>query len=170
MRERGNQHIIVVAGSKKFITDCLLGARLTRPQGIFSKNKVVIVPLVIEDTMDQLLPPSPLGEKRGFGAKQETLDISMLMANEPYVARPEDKENWLPYIEVEMSDAEKQGNPNARKSGIGIVMKQDGTIIRRGVGVPEWRDAIEELVGSKTIRDNNDAYNPDNFPKLDKKK
>lgn len=153
--------MIVVAGSKKFIGDCLLGARLTKPIGVFSKNKVVIVPLIIKDPMDEVLPPQ-LGEKKGFGSAP-TFDVNLLMTNEPYITRVEDEASWLPYIEKEFSDAEKQGNPNARKMGIGIVMNKDGKIIRRGVGMPEWRDTIEELVGDKKIDEfsNNDQFKPD---------
>jgi len=162
--------VIVVAGNKKFITDCLIAAKLARPANTFAINKVAIVPLVMRDPVEEAMGASSLGEKRGFGtAKQQAVDIEMLMINEPYVTRPEDKEKWLPYIEKEFSDAEKQGNPTARDRGIGIVMRKDGKIIRKGVGVPDWREAIEELVGEKTIRDNIDAYTPD-FPTTIKKK
>lgn len=33
-----------------------------------------------------------------------------------------------------------QGNENARKKGIGVVMRKDGSIIRRGLGQPDWRE------------------------------
>lgn len=35
----------------------------------------------------------------------------------------------------------QQGNENARKKGIGVVMRKDGSIIRRGLGQPDWREA-----------------------------
>lgn len=34
----------------------------------------------------------------------------------------------------------QQGNEAARKKGIGVVMRKDGSIIRRGIGQPEWRE------------------------------
>lgn len=34
----------------------------------------------------------------------------------------------------------EQGNENARKKGIGVVMRRDGSIIRRGLGQPDWRE------------------------------
>jgi hypothetical protein len=56
------------------------------------------------------------------------------------VAKPADAEGWAAYVEQELSDALKQGNEDARKRGIGVVMRKDGSIIRRGLGQPEWRE------------------------------
>ena len=40
-----------------------------------------------------------------------------------------------------------QGNENARKKGIGVVMRKDGSIIRRGLGQPDWREVRRWWLG-----------------------
>jgi hypothetical protein len=46
-------------------------------------------------------------------------------------------------------------------------MRRDGVIIRRGLGQPEWRDAVNELVGERgAAEEYDDSYAP-LFKKVD---
>ena len=51
--------------------------------------------------------------------------------------------------EKEFLDAEGQGNKKVRKEGVTIVMRKDGYIVRRGLGVPEWKDLVKYLDGKE---------------------
>jgi hypothetical protein len=45
VRERGNQHLIVLAAPKQQLSDALLGARIAK--ALFAKNDVMIAPYVL---------------------------------------------------------------------------------------------------------------------------
>jgi hypothetical protein len=52
---------------------------------------------------------------------------------------------WLDYVVKEIDQAERQGNKQAGKEGIIIAVKKSGKVIRRGLGLPIWKQLIEEL-------------------------
>ena len=61
----------------------------------------------------------------------------------------------------------RQGNAEVRKQGIGVMMRKDGVIIRRGLGQPDWREAVAELSGAKQTGEFDDSYVP-RFPVANK--
>ncbi|KAM3571834.1 hypothetical protein VYU27_006132 [Nannochloropsis oceanica] len=156
LREKGGQHLIVLAAPKAALADALFGARVGKT--LFAKNNVMIAPFEVEGEGTG----SAGGEVKGFGAgggKAMGMKEALLDA-EAYVAKPAEMATWNAYIEEEFSDAFKQGNEDARKRGIGIVMRKDGSIIRRGLGQPEWREVVAELTGAKGTTEFGDAYVP----------
>jgi hypothetical protein len=52
---------------------------------------------------------------------------------------------WVDYVRQEISQAEQQGNKQASKDGIIIAVKKSGKVIRRGVGLPPWKQIVDEL-------------------------
>ena len=156
LREKGGQHLIVLAAPKAALADALFGARVGKT--LFAKNNVMIAPFVVEGE-----GAGGAGEVKGFGGPGGGKTLGMkeaLLDAEAYVAKPTEMAAWGAYIEEELSDAFKQGNEDARKRGIGIVMRKDGSIIRRGLGQPEWREVVAELTGAKGTTEFGDAYVP----------
>lgn len=39
-------------------------------------------------------------------------------------------------------------------------MRKDGSIIRRGLGQPDWREVVAELTGQQKVGEYSDAYIP----------
>lgn len=71
---KGQQHIVVIAGTKSFIRDSVISARL---EGIdfFNAQETIVIPVVLED--DQL----DSNIAKGFGAKESLMKAS-------YIAKP----------------------------------------------------------------------------------
>lgn len=176
LTKKANQHIVLVAGPQEFLNEALVSARLSK-QDTFIKGNAMIVPLLCtannrksgkgskdnENSNDVIsnIVESKLQEKKGFSdGKEEFLlqKTKQLFAKEAYVANPEvNKNQWLELAEKEFRDAEGQGNKKVRKEGVTIVMRKDGYIVRRGLGVPEWKDLVKYL-DSKEINMVNTRY------------
>ena len=154
LREKGGQHLIVLAAPKAEMADALLGARIGRSslppthplahllgkegeeeeethpptstgKTLFVKNNVMIAPFILEDT-PSFEEEGGGGGRKGFGGGVG-VGGKILDGGEAYVAKPvENDEGWRRYIEEELSDALKQGNEEARKRGIGVVLRKDG--------------------------------------------
>mmetsp|Transcript_8214 Transcript_8214/g.21120 ORF Transcript_8214/g.21120 Transcript_8214/m.21120 type:complete len:112 (-) Transcript_8214:338-673(-) len=103
----------------------------------FQKQNILVVPLT--------LTRFPAGDAaKGFGRTKAE--------EKPYVAQaPEGlRGDWEEYIEAEFADAEGQAMDEEaatalRDTGIVIVVKKSGKIVRRGLGVPAWDMIIADL-------------------------
>jgi len=51
------------------------------------------------------------------------------------------------YLEREITKAELQGNKQVVKEGLVIALKRNGKVLRRGIGLPPWKQLIDELEG-----------------------
>ena len=51
----------------------------------------------------------------------------------------------MDYVLKEIDQAERQGNKQARKEGILIALKKSGKVVRRGLGLPIWKQLVEEV-------------------------
>ena len=103
----------------------------------FAMRDVLIVPYEIglDDATRRTRPSGGFGD----APKWETAN---------YVARCVG-DGWKEYIDSEMKDAIAQNGEKVTEDGIAVVVKNDGTIIRRGVGKVPWRDMVDELEGKK---------------------
>jgi len=125
------QHMIIVAGPRKACKDALIGANLLKMD--FALSNVLVVPYETDDSgSDALTRPSG-----GFGDKPS-------YETQPYIARTTGGD-WDEYIRQEIADAVEQNGESVRKDGIAIVVANNGSIIRRGVGTVPWRRMVEEL-------------------------
>eukprot|EP00568_Trieres_chinensis_P014703 CAMPEP_0183319488 /NCGR_PEP_ID=MMETSP0160_2-20130417/63810_1 /TAXON_ID=2839 ORGANISM="Odontella Sinensis, Strain Grunow 1884" /NCGR_SAMPLE_ID=MMETSP0160_2 /ASSEMBLY_ACC=CAM_ASM_000250 /LENGTH=370 /DNA_ID=CAMNT_0025485975 /DNA_START=147 /DNA_END=1259 /DNA_ORIENTATION=- len=129
------QHLIVVAGGRQAIRDALLGANLMQMD--FALRDVLVVPYEygVSAAERQSRPSGGFGERPQW----ETAN---------YVAECVG-DGWEEYIESEMADAVEQNGEKVKEDGIAIVVKNTGSIIRRGVGKVPWRDMVNELEGTK---------------------
>ena len=53
----------------------------------------------------------------------------------------------MSYLEKEVAKAESQGNKQVEKEGLVIALRRNGKVIRRGVGLPPWKQLIDEVEG-----------------------
>ena len=130
--QRGaNQHMIIVAGPRKACKDALIGANLMKMD--FAMSNVLVVPYQTDiDSAVELARPSG-----GFG------DLPSY-ETQPYIARPTSEE-WDEYIVQEINDAVEQSGENVKTDGIALVVANNGSIIRRGVGTVPWRQMVQQL-------------------------
>jgi hypothetical protein len=120
----GKQHMIIVAGNQKSIRDALLGANLLKME--FAMRDVLVVPYELDKKKeDDLIRPDGTGF--GGAAAKPTWEA------QPYIARIVG-DGWDSWIKAELEDAIKQNGEKAVSEGIAIVVANNGSIIRRGLG------------------------------------
>jgi len=139
-----NQHIILVIGNRKCIKDALLGANLLKLD--FSMSNVLVVPHEIGASEEEK-KTRPTG---GFGDRP-------VWETQAYVAEPVG-DGWEEYVEGELNDAVEQSGPMAKQEGVAIVLANDGTVIRRGVGKVPWRQMVEELEQKNAVAEREKEY------------
>ena len=131
LQKGAKQHMIIVAGPRKACKDALIGANLMKMD--FAMSNVLVVPYETDSgTTEQLSRPSG-----GFGDRPS-------YETQPYIARTTG-EDWDDFIEQEIEDAVKQNGESVKQDGIAIVVANNGSIIRRGVGTVPWRQMVEQL-------------------------
>ena len=128
LQKGAKQHMIIVAGPRKACKDALIGANLLKMD--FALSNVLVVPY--ETDGDTLSKPSG-----GFGDRPS-------YEKQPYIARA-NGEDWDDYIQEEIDNAVEQNGESVKKDGIAIVVANNGSIIRRGVGTVPWRLMVEQL-------------------------
>ena len=144
LQKGAKQHMIIVAGPRKACKDALIGANLMKMD--FAMSNVLVVPYETDsETTEQLSRPSG-----GFGDRPS-------YETQPYIARTTGKD-WDDYIEQEIKDAVKQNGESVKKDGIAIVVANNGSIIRRGVGTVPWRQMVEQL--EETVNPTEDNKGP----------
>merc|ERR1719343_32984 len=141
LQKGAKQHMIIVAGPRKACKDALIGANLLKMD--FAMSNVLVVPYETDsETTEQLSRPSG-----GFGDRPS-------YETQPYIARTTG-EDWDDFIEQEIKDAVKQNGNSVKKDGIAIVVANNGSIIRRGVGTVPWRQMVEQLEETVTPTEGN---------------
>ena len=56
---------------------------------------------------------------------------------------------WLDYLSREFEQAGRQGTKEAMKEGLVLVLNRFGKVTRRGVGLPPWKQLVEELINAE---------------------
>jgi len=130
LQGNGKQNVICIGGSQSYIKDCLISARIEGPD-LFSSKNTYIIPVVIGDEQLQ-------SKTTGFGTKEEFMTA-------PYIGKPTQINVWQNYLLKEVQLAEMQGSNNVLKQGIVLAVKQNGIIIRRGLGLPPFKTLVEEM-------------------------
>jgi len=129
LQSGAKQHAVIMIGPQSYTRDCLFSAQLVK-RDVFARSNVLVIPYTINK--DQTKPSG------GFGERAEE--------KEAYVAQPVGDE-WENYINAEINDAVAQGGEKMKEDGIVIVMRNDGEVIRRGVGDVPWKMIVNELNG-----------------------
>ena len=136
--------MIFVIGNKKCIKDALLGANLLKLD--FSMSNILVVPYEIGISEEEK-KTRPQG---GFGERP-------IWETQPYVAEVTGP-GWEEYIQEELKDAVEQSGPMVKQEGVAIVLANDGTVIRRGVGKVPWRQMVEELEQRNAVPEKEKEY------------
>ena len=129
LQSGAKQHTVIIIGPKSYTRDSLFSAQLVK-RDVFARSNVLIVPYSTGSD-----PTKPSG---GFGDRAEE--------KESYVAQPVGDE-WESYVAAELKDAVAQGGEKLKEEGIVIVVRNDGEVIRRGVGMVPWKQIVNELNG-----------------------
>jgi len=137
LQKGAKQHMIIVAGPKKACRDALIGANLMKMD--FAMSNVLVVPYETDSNSDSdsSTDNKLSGPSGGFGDRPS-------YEKQAFIARPTG-EDWDEYIEQEIDDAVQQNGLGVKRDGIAIVVANDGSIIRRGVGTVPWRQMVEQL-------------------------
>lgn len=129
LQSGANQHMVLVIGPQDYTRDSLFSAQLVK-RDVFARGNTLIVPYTLGNDSTK-----PSG---GFGERVEE--------KESYVAAPVG-EGWESYVQAELNDAVLQGGEDVTNEGIAIVLSNDGTVLRRGVGMIPWKMTVDELNG-----------------------
>lgn len=131
LQAKGQQNAIIVAGTQTFVKDAVLSARV-EGSNLFTAKETVVIPVVYGEDQAESEP------SRGFGAKDS-------LANVPYFGKPTQLNVWQAYLRQEIDLAEKQGAKDVAAQGIVLAVSRGGKVVRRGLGMPPWKDICEEF-------------------------
>lgn len=133
LQSKGKQHVIVVAGSRSFVKDAVISAKIEGVE-LFNSKETFVIPVVLDD--DQL---EQQDSAKGFGVPKESL------MSAPYIGKPTQLNVWTSYLKKETDLAIKQGEVDIINKGLIVAVKRTGKVIRRGVGLPPWKSLVEEF-------------------------
>jgi hypothetical protein len=158
LQEGAGQNVVVVAGTEAVLREALVRAMILGTR--FAKQSILIVPVPVDSSTGSLLGAgvssgsgSRMGErgKRGFGRSAwEEKPYVAKVANSSGEGSEESFSSWATYLDSELSAAATQAGVTAAEvaaQGIVIVMNQEGSIVRRGLGAPAWDMIINEDLG-----------------------
>ena len=131
LQSQGGQSVVIVAGNKAYVRDCILSARLEGTT-LFNDNDIYVVPVVMDG--EQLEADGP---SKGFGGKEGMLEA-------PYIGKPAQVNVWQRYLDKEFSTAEEQGAKEVYKQGLALILNKEGKVVRRGLGMPKWSNILTE--------------------------
>lgn len=137
---KGKQNVVIVAGKKAFVKDAVLAARI-ESDDLFVNSQTIIIPVITDEDEMQINNQDPDKKSKGFGVVKKEL----LTDGKAYFGKPTQLNVWLTYLLQEIEEAERQGTKDAMSKGLVLVLKDNGKVIRRGVGLPPWNQIIDEL-------------------------
>ncbi len=139
LQEKGQQRVVIVAGNKEYVRDCVVSARL-EGNSLFNDNNICVVPVVMGEGQGQLGEDE--AAKKGFGATDDLLEA-------PYIGKAAQVQVWKRYLTKEFDTAEEQGADDPYKQGLALVVNQKGKVVRRGLGLPLWGKLLDDLKPKK---------------------
>ena len=144
----GGQSIVIVAGNKGYVRDCILSARL-EGNSFFNDNDIYVVPVIMDVEEDNpRVSTEGKGEvgatlqretAKGFGGQKQGI------LEAPYIGKAAQLHVWQRYLEKEFLTAEAQGAKNAYNQGLALVVSNTGKVARRGLGIPLWGQLLDDL-------------------------
>mmetsp|Transcript_1814 Transcript_1814/g.2902 ORF Transcript_1814/g.2902 Transcript_1814/m.2902 type:complete len:339 (+) Transcript_1814:33-1049(+) len=134
LQQRGNQHVVLVAGENGFVRDAVIAARL-EGSDLFNAKETTVVPFIYNDRQLEE------GKEKGFGSKEGLM-------TSPYIAKPKQMDVWQRILQGEVDLAEQQGTSDVWGQGLVIAITREGKVLRRGLGAPPWQEVVEQLDSS----------------------
>lgn len=143
LQEKGQQNVVIVTGKKSFVKDAILSARIEGNE-LFNSKNTMIVPVILDDKQKSPTNIEEKGKnnKGGFGTGGNS-NASLMEA--PYIANAVQVSVWERYLRKEIELAQSQGTKNVLAQGLVIVVKQNGQVTRRGLGLPPWKKLVEDF-------------------------
>lgn len=129
LRTKAGQSVVVLGGPAKAVNEALTDALIQ--QKLLARAECVIVPVRTD-----IVEPQKI-DRTGF------------IASIP----PDERDDWLEYVADEIKTARDQGADDADSAGVVIAVRNDGTVARRGVGKPPWREVIAQLADDAPATD-----------------
>jgi len=130
LRAAARQHVVVLGGPRRAVDAALTDALIQQP--LFARAECVVVPVRTDDdavAATLAKKKKPAFDRAGFVTKPA----------------PADERAWIEYVNEEIATATSQGAAEAPAAGVVIAIRRDGSVARRGVGKPPWKELVDEL-------------------------
>mmetsp|Transcript_60587 Transcript_60587/g.113161 ORF Transcript_60587/g.113161 Transcript_60587/m.113161 type:complete len:280 (-) Transcript_60587:59-898(-) len=132
LQEKAKQSIVFFAVTKEkeqLITDVLLSMRIEAKD--ISERNLLLVPAIVDISSKMLLEyPPNIRDAKLMRQKSVALPVSS----------DGQASAWGELLAAEFQEADEQDiGDQVRQSGLALVVKSDGSIVRRGVGRPQWK-------------------------------
>lgn len=139
LQSKGRQNVIIVAGNFPIVRDIVISAKIEGTD-LFNAKDTVVIPIVTGDT-DEQLDDIQNKNKKGFAATESLMSA-------PYIAIATQLSVWKSDLQKEADLAEMQGTKNVYSQGLVLALNREGDVIRRGLGIPIWKELVEQLDSS----------------------
>jgi hypothetical protein len=146
LQQKGGQNVVIVAGTRAYVRDCVLSARL-EGNTLFNEGNIYLVPVVMDD--NELLLQDDDADVvndsggRGFGNDSRDHDAALLSA--PYIGKAAQIQIWRRSLQKEFATAKAQGTDDAYAKGLVLLVNKHGRVVRRGLGLPLWNKVQDDL-------------------------
>lgn len=127
LRGVAKQSVVVLGGPAASVDDAMTDALIQ--QKLFVSTETLVVPVRLDATT---------GEVRDDYASKP------MYAKAGFVALPVG-DDWADFVRAEVATATDQGAASASSDGVVIAVRQDGSIARRGVGKPPWKQLLRDI-------------------------
>lgn len=137
LQTRADQSMVIyVAVNEEVITDVLLAMRIASKE--FSERNLLVVPALVDTKSREIVELSP------------QLMASKLMQQQavalPAAKNEQERYAWGAPLAAEYAEAVDQGMEKfAQDSGLALLVRRSGEVVRRAVGRPEWQKIFTEL-------------------------
>ena len=127
LRAVAKQSVVVVGGSSYFVDDAVTDAFVQK--NLFVDAECLVVPVKID------------------GNGQVTNNFKKPMyQNSGFIALPVGAGDWADYLKTELATAKDQGKDQGNDiDGVVIALRNDGTIAKRGIGKPPWKQLLTDI-------------------------
>lgn len=131
---KGKQNIVVVTGSSDFVKEAVISARI-EGSDLFTSRETYVIPVIYQPPQQRQRPDDSLeaSATKGFGSKENIM-------NAPYIGKPTQVTVWWTYLQEEFDLAESQGAKDVLNEGLVLAVKNNGRVVRRGLGRPPWKE------------------------------
>ncbi|CAE7703303.1 unnamed protein product [Symbiodinium pilosum] len=124
----------VTKEKEQLITDVLLSMRIEAKE--ISERNLLLVPAIVDVSSKMLLEfPPNIRDAKLMRQKAVALPVS----SDGQAAA------WGSLLAAEFEEADEQDiGQQVRDMGLALVVRSDGSIVRRGVGRPQWKVVFDE--------------------------
>jgi hypothetical protein len=149
LQQKGGQSVVIVAGNRGYVRDCVLSARL-EGTALFNEGNIYLVPVVMDDNELLLHDGADAANNsgKGFGSDSRDNDVAGMLSA-PYIGRAAQIQVWRRSLQKEFATAKEQGIEDAYAKGLVLLVSKQGTVLRRGLGLPLWSTVQDDLRTAK---------------------